>query len=82
MTAILSHNGSVPVPEELRAQLGLTPGAALEVEVIDGRLVATPTPTAGRRERWLGRLREVRARQAGGGMPLQQLLDEVRGEGA
>lgn len=80
MTAILSSNGSVPLPEELRAQLGLVPGAELEVEVIDGRLIATPAADAGRRSRWIERLREVRARQAGTGAPLQDLLDEVRGD--
>lgn len=44
MTLTLSTKGQVVLPAATRQQLGLKPGARLDCEVRDGKIVLTPPP--------------------------------------
>jgi len=39
MTAVLSEKGQITIPKPLREKLGLLPGAVLEFQALNGRLV-------------------------------------------
>ena len=41
MTAVLSQKGQVTIPKPVREKLGLRPGAVLEFQALNGKLVAS-----------------------------------------
>ena len=41
MTAILSEKGQITIPKSVREKLGLLPGAVLEFQALNGKLVAS-----------------------------------------
>ena len=41
MTAVLSEKGQVTIPKPVREKLGLRPGAVLEFQALNGKLVAS-----------------------------------------
>lgn len=41
MTAILSEKGQITIPKPVREKLGLRPGAVLEFQALNGKLVAS-----------------------------------------
>ena len=53
-TATLGAQGRLVIPAELRAELGLEPGAVLHLHVSDGRLVVTTAEHAAAMLRRLG----------------------------
>ena len=42
MKATLDHLGRIALPQQVREDLGLTPGAILEIEERENRIVLTP----------------------------------------
>jgi antitoxin PrlF len=41
MTAVLSEKGQITIPKPVREKLGLLPGAVLEFQALNGRLVGS-----------------------------------------
>jgi antitoxin PrlF len=41
MTAVLSEKGQITIPKPVRDKLGLLPGAVLEFQAVNGKLVAS-----------------------------------------
>jgi AbrB family looped-hinge helix DNA binding protein len=41
MTAVLSEKGKITIPKPVREKLGLLPGAVLEFQALNGRLVGS-----------------------------------------
>ncbi len=41
MTAVLSKKGQITIPKPVREKLGLLPGAVLEFQALNGKLVAS-----------------------------------------
>ena len=41
MTAVLSEKGQITIPKPVREKLGLLPGAVLEFQALNGKLVAS-----------------------------------------
>jgi AbrB family looped-hinge helix DNA binding protein len=41
MTAIVSEKGQITIPKPVREKLGLLPGAVLEFQALNGKLVAS-----------------------------------------
>ena len=63
----LGASGQMVVPARARKQLGLQPGQRLRVEVVDGKLVATPVP--------LDLLKQMRGSLAGPGPSVLEELE-------
>ncbi len=55
MTAVVTQDGQLPLPLELREELGLAPGQALEICSEGGRLVAWKKSASDPFEKWRGR---------------------------
>lgn len=55
MTAVVTKDGQLPLPRELREQLGLAPGEALEIHSQGGLLVAWKKSADDPFEKWRGR---------------------------
>jgi bifunctional DNA-binding transcriptional regulator/antitoxin component of YhaV-PrlF toxin-antitoxin module len=55
MTAVVTQDGQLPLPRELREQLGLAPGQALELHGENGLLVAWKKSANDPFEKWRGR---------------------------
>lgn len=55
MNVVLSQDGHIEIPRELRDQLGLLPGNVLEVQSQAGTLVAWKKVEPDAFERWRGR---------------------------
>lgn len=60
MTSIVSEKGQITIPKTVRDRLGLNPGTVLQVEAVEGRLVASKqvAPDVFRKWRGRGRLPE------------------------
>jgi antitoxin PrlF len=61
MNAIVSEKGQVTIPKALRTKLGLAPGAVLEFNAINGKLVARKKVTPDVFRKWRGRGRLPKA---------------------
>jgi bifunctional DNA-binding transcriptional regulator/antitoxin component of YhaV-PrlF toxin-antitoxin module len=55
MAAVVTKDGQLPLPLELREQLGLAPGQALEICSEGGLLVAWKKSASDPFEKWRGR---------------------------
>jgi bifunctional DNA-binding transcriptional regulator/antitoxin component of YhaV-PrlF toxin-antitoxin module len=55
MTAVVTEDGQLPLPPELREQLGLAPGQTLEIHTENGVFVAWKKPANDPFEKWRGR---------------------------
>ncbi|CAN5605031.1 AbrB/MazE/SpoVT family DNA-binding domain-containing protein [soil metagenome] len=55
MNAILSEKGQITIPKSIRDKLGLLPGAILEFEAVNGRLVGRKTVAQDVFTKWRGR---------------------------
>ena len=55
MTAVLTEDGQLPLPRELREKLGLSPGQTLELQSEGGLLVAWKQSANDPFEKWRGR---------------------------
>ena len=55
MNAVLSEDGQLTIPKELREQLGLKPGSVLELQNQAGTLVAWKKAAPDVFEKWRGR---------------------------
>lgn len=65
MTAIVSADGEVIIPKEIRDQLGITPGTVLDFAAESGLLVGKKEPSADPRSKWLGVGRDFIAKFGG-----------------
>jgi antitoxin PrlF len=61
MNAIISEKGQVTIPKALRTKLGLAPGAVLEFNAVNGKLVARKKMTQDVFRKWRGRGRLPKA---------------------
>lgn len=55
MNAILSEKGQVTIPKALRTKLGLAPGAVLEFNAVNGKLIAYKKVAQDVFRKWRGR---------------------------
>lgn len=55
MTAVVTTDGQLPIPRELREQLGLNPGQTLEIHCEGGLLLAWKKSDNDPFEKWRGR---------------------------
>jgi antitoxin PrlF len=55
MTAILSEKGQITIPKSVREKLGLLPGAVLEFQALNGKLVASKKVAHDVFTKWRGR---------------------------
>jgi AbrB family looped-hinge helix DNA binding protein len=55
MTAILSEKGQITIPKPVREKLGLLPGAVLEFQALNGRLVASKKVAHDVSTKWCGK---------------------------
>ena len=55
MTAVVTKDGQLPLPRELREQLGLAPGETLEIHTQNGLLLAWKKSANDPFEKWRGR---------------------------
>ena len=55
MTATVTTDGSIPIPQVLRDELGLRPGSVLELVTQNGQLVGRKQPGENPFSRWRGR---------------------------
>ncbi len=55
MTSVMTKDGQLPLPRELREQLGLGPGQALEIHAEGGVLVAWKKSLEEPYAKWRGR---------------------------
>ena len=55
MTAILSEKGQITIPKPVREKLGLLPGAVLEFQALNGKLVASKKIAHDVFTKWRGR---------------------------
>jgi AbrB family looped-hinge helix DNA binding protein len=55
MKAIVSEKGQVTIPKEIRDRLGLTHGAVIEFEAVEGKLVGRKALTEDPIAKWRGR---------------------------
>jgi len=67
----LAERGQIVIPKEVRDELGLKPGAKLQIRVVDGRLVIEKK-VALDLSRWLGRAIDD-------GLTTNEALAELRG---
>ncbi|MBE0473411.1 AbrB/MazE/SpoVT family DNA-binding domain-containing protein [Rhodoferax sp.] len=67
----LAERGQIVIPKEVRDELGLKPGAKLQIRVVDGRLVIEKKVALDLR-RWLGRAVDD-------GLITNEALAELRG---
>ena len=72
MNAVLSQKGQVTIPKALRIKLGLLPGAVLEFNAINGKLVARKKVAQDVFKKWRGRGRLPNA------MTVTKYLDRAR----
>ena len=61
MTAVLSEKGQITIPKALREKLGLLPGAVLEFDAVQGKLIAQKKVQEDVFKKWRGRGRLPRA---------------------
>lgn len=61
MNAILSEKGQITIPKPLRDKLGLLPGAVLEFDAVNGKLVARKKVEEDVFAKWRGRGRIPKA---------------------
>ena len=54
MKAIVSEKGQITIPKAVRDRLGITPGTVLNVESIEGKIVAVKTQTHDGFAKWRG----------------------------
>ncbi len=55
MNSIVSEKGQITIPKAVRDRLGLHPGAVLQVEAVNGRLIAQKKVAADACGKWRGR---------------------------
>ncbi len=55
MNAVLSEKGQITIPKPLRVKLGLLPGAVLEFDAVNGKLVARKKVEEDPFTKWRGR---------------------------
>jgi antitoxin PrlF len=55
MKTIVSEKGQITIPKAVRDKLGIVPGTVLEVESIEGRVVATKSTPLDPFSKWRGR---------------------------
>lgn len=55
MNSIVSEKGQITIPKAVRDRLGLDPGTVLQVEAVNGRLIASKKVTADVFRKWRGR---------------------------
>jgi antitoxin PrlF len=73
MKTIVSEKGQITIPKAVRDRLGIVPGTVLDVESVEGRLVAVKRETGDPILKWRGR-----ARIPGGGT-VDEYLRRIRG---
>lgn len=55
MTSIVSEKGQITIPKSVRDRLGLDPGTVLQVEAVNGRLIARKQVATDALRKWRGR---------------------------
>jgi AbrB family looped-hinge helix DNA binding protein len=55
MTAVLSEKGQITIPKPVREKLGLLPGAVLEFQALNGKLVGSKRVAQDVFAKWRGR---------------------------
>jgi antitoxin PrlF len=70
--AILSEKGQITIPKRLRDKLGLLPGAVLEFDAVNGKLVGSKKMKEDLFQKWRGRGRLPNA------MPVEKYLERAR----
>lgn len=55
MNSVVSEKGQITIPKPVRDRLGLNPGTVLQVEAVNGRLIATKEMTVDVFRKWRGR---------------------------
>ena len=79
----LTSKGQVTIPQELREQLGLHPGTAVEFDVVDDGVRIRKAGTQERRRQqvreWIGRIRGA-ARNTRCQLTTDQIMALTRGE--
>jgi len=55
MTAVLSEKGQITIPKPVREKLGLLPGAVLEFEALNGKLVGSKKVAQDVFTKWRGK---------------------------
>jgi AbrB family looped-hinge helix DNA binding protein len=73
MKAIVSEKGQLTIPKSVRQKLGIRPGTVLEVEAVEGKLVAVKKSSADGFVKWRGRGRLP------GGLRVDEYLEKARG---
>ncbi len=72
MNAVLSEKGQITIPKALRDKLGLRPGAVLDFDAINGKLVACKKLKEDVFTKWRGRGRLPKE------MSVTKYLDQAR----
>ncbi len=55
MKTIVSEKGQITIPKTIRERLGILPGTVLEIESVEGKLVATKKDPIDVFHKWAGR---------------------------
>ena len=55
MNSVVSEKGQITIPKLVRDRLGLNPGTVLEVEAVNGRLIASKKVATDVFRKWRGR---------------------------
>lgn len=55
MKTIVSEKGQITIPKTIRERLGILPGTVLEIESVEGKLIATKMDPIDVFRKWAGR---------------------------
>ncbi len=73
MKAIVSEKGQITIPKAVRDRLGIVPGTVLEIESIEGKIVAVKSQPSDVFAKWRGKGRLPR------GSTVDEYLTRIRG---
>ena len=73
MKTVVSEKGQITIPKAVRDRLGIVPGTILEVESLEGKIVAVKAQQTDVFLKWRGR------GALPGSLSVDEYLDEIRG---
>ena len=73
MKTIVSEKGQITIPKAIRENLGIVPGTVLEVENIEGKLVAVKREPIDPFQKWRGK------GKIPGNLTVDEYLGKIRG---
>jgi antitoxin PrlF len=73
MKTVVSEKGQITIPKKVRDKLGIVPGTVLEVDSVEGKLVAVKKETVDVVSKWRSRGRIP------GGETVDEYLRRIRG---